>query len=140
MLLPAGDKTNDLSASGKITEQRHPPGHAEPGYFGANSAQTALAARARKIHVDPWQLVSEPLQQPHGENVIGATFHRALLDIGNAALERLVVVVVERKDGDPLPTGLRGSHGGMRQFFTRGEDAPVAGAPPGGPAPRACAA
>src|SRR5262245_34803502 len=110
----------------EVTQEFHPPGHTKACNFGSDGAQPTLAARGRKIHVYPWQLVGKALQEPHREDVIRAALQDALLDIGNAALERLIVIVVERKYAHSLSARRAGGHCCTRQLFAGGEDAAVA--------------
>src|SRR5690242_2594638 len=74
-------------------EQRMAPRDTKTRDVGTHRAQSALRTRSRKIHVDPRPVFGEALEKTRGENVIGAAFERALLDIGHGAFERLIVVV-----------------------------------------------
>ena len=86
----------------EFRQEFYSPRHPETGDLGADRAQPALAARGRQVHVYPRALVGKALQEPRREYVIGAALQGALLHVGDAAVERRVVVVVERKRAYPL--------------------------------------
>ena len=78
-------------------QQRHTPAYAEACGVGSHRAKTAFAAMRRQIDVYPRALVGKALQQPRRKNVIGPAIQRALLYVGNAAVERGIVIVIHRK-------------------------------------------
>jgi len=68
--------------------------------------QPALVISRRQIHVHPVRIVDQELfQERRGEDVVGVAVERALLDVGDVALERVFVVLGQRKRPDALAGG-----------------------------------
>ena len=76
---------------------------AETGDVGRNVREPALVGAAREIDVDPGNaILDEALEETRGQDVVGRGVLGALFDIGDRALQRLVVVGIEREGPDPF--------------------------------------
>src|SRR5258705_13643480 len=99
------------------SQQIQRPAHAESRGVGPNGAEPALGATRRQVDVYPRRGAHEALQKARRKNVIGLAVQCALLDVGDLAVERAVVVVVLGKSADTLPRRATGSPRLCGQFI-----------------------
>ena len=74
---------NSIGLAQIFLQHPQPPRHSESRYFGRRDAQTAFAAAGRQVHMQPWHIIHETLEEAGGEDVVGFAVQRALLDVGH---------------------------------------------------------
>ena len=71
--------------------------------------QPTLVISRRQIHVHPIRIVDQKLfQERRREDVVGVAVERALLDVGDVALERVFVIIWQRERPDAFAGGVAG--------------------------------
>src|SRR5690606_16903916 len=97
-----------LSGVGRIRQllvhdQVHRQTDPEPGYVRCDSPESPFAFRCAEVHMNPGDVaVNELVQERRGQDVIASRFRRALLDVGDLALQFVQELFPLRKWPDAL--------------------------------------